>query len=418
MRTSSRLGDAVHALARSAKASAAQIEHRFTSPLHQPWMGSVLGISLGVCFTICMLTGLIDYAIQHPPSWFGWPSRPVNLFRITEGIHVVTGIASIPLLLAKLWVVYPRLFAWPPFRSFAHLVERLSLFPLVAGSLFLLFTGVLNIDYWYGPMPFFFPTAHFWAAWITIGALVVHIGAKATETRMALGEDKAPRSSASTQAQVPGQAEQTFPPEAAESRSSLSRRGFLGVVGATSAVLAGSVVGEAVAPLRSLAVLAPRNPTIGPQHLPVNQSAVEANVVKAALDPNWRLTVTGRCRHPQVLSVPDLQAMPQRHAGLPISCVEGWSASASWRGVPLMDVLRLAGARPGSQVRVQSLEAPDRLYSSSVVDSDHSHDPDTLLALELNGHPLDLDHGYPLRLIAPNRPGVMQTKWISRLVVL
>jgi DMSO/TMAO reductase YedYZ molybdopterin-dependent catalytic subunit len=45
-------------------------------------------------------------------------------------------------------------------------------------------------------------------------------------------------------------------------------------------------------------------------------------------------------------------------------------------------------------------------------------DPDTLLALELNGEPLDLDHGFPVRLIGPNRPGVQQTKWVGRVVVV
>jgi DMSO/TMAO reductase YedYZ molybdopterin-dependent catalytic subunit len=45
------------------------------------------------------------------------------------------------------------------------------------------------------------------------------------------------------------------------------------------------------------------------------------------------------------------------------------------------------------------------------------NDRDTILALELNGEPLHLDHGFPVRLIAPNRPGVMQTKWINRVIV-
>jgi DMSO/TMAO reductase YedYZ molybdopterin-dependent catalytic subunit len=48
----------------------------------------------------------------------------------------------------------------------------------------------------------------------------------------------------------------------------------------------------------------------------------------------------------------------------------------------------------------------------------HVRDPLTLLALQLDGEPLHPDHGYPLRLIAPNRPGVLQTKWVTRLVVL
>jgi DMSO/TMAO reductase YedYZ molybdopterin-dependent catalytic subunit len=51
------------------------------------------------------------------------------------------------------------------------------------------------------------------------------------------------------------------------------------------------------------------------------------------------------------------------------------------------------------------------------VNRSHALDPDTLLAMDLNGEPLHLDHGYPVRLIAPNNPGVMQTKWVGRVIV-
>ncbi|MEX0791258.1 MAG: molybdopterin-dependent oxidoreductase [Actinomycetota bacterium] len=47
----------------------------------------------------------------------------------------------------------------------------------------------------------------------------------------------------------------------------------------------------------------------------------------------------------------------------------------------------------------------------------HAADPDTLVALEVNGEPLHLEHGYPARIMGPNRPGVMQTKWLAKLVV-
>jgi DMSO/TMAO reductase YedYZ molybdopterin-dependent catalytic subunit len=152
--------------------------------------------------------------------------------------------------------------------------------------------------------------------------------------------------------------------------------------------------------------------------VPVNQTALQAGVVEAAVDTGYRLTVTGRCRKPLSLSVSELRALPQRTSALPITCVEGWSADAVWRGVPLGSLLALAGAAPGASVRVESLEDRRRLYSSSVVDAEHADDPDTLLAFELNGVTLDLDHGYPVRLIAPDRPGVLQTKWISKVVVL
>jgi DMSO/TMAO reductase YedYZ molybdopterin-dependent catalytic subunit len=109
--------------------------------------------------------------------------------------------------------------------------------------------------------------------------------------------------------------------------------------------------------------------------------------------------------------------MPQYEAVLPIACVEGWSASAHWRGVRVRDLLDRAGARVGAGARVDSLEKQG-LYASSLLSPQLAAHPDTLLALELNGAPLDLDHGYPVRLIAPDRPGVLQTKWVSTVETL
>jgi DMSO/TMAO reductase YedYZ molybdopterin-dependent catalytic subunit len=148
----------------------------------------------------------------------------------------------------------------------------------------------------------------------------------------------------------------------------------------------------------------------------VNRSAVAAGVVDVARDPDYRLVVEGRVRHPLSLSLAQVRAMPLHDAVLPIACVEGWSASRSWRGVRVRDLLERAGASPDARVRVHSLQ--QRLaYASSDLDPAQARDPDTLLALEVAGEPLHLDHGYPVRLIGPNRPGVQQTKWVTRLVV-
>lgn len=67
-------------------------------------------------FTACFLTGLFSHYLQTPPSWASWPSRPVSLFRVNQGVHVLSGIASVPLLLAKLWTVYPLFFQRPILR--------------------------------------------------------------------------------------------------------------------------------------------------------------------------------------------------------------------------------------------------------------------------------------------------------------
>jgi DMSO/TMAO reductase YedYZ molybdopterin-dependent catalytic subunit len=175
-------------------------------------------------------------------------------------------------------------------------------------------------------------------------------------------------------------------------------------------------VGQTVRPLQRLALLAPRRPDVGPQGFPVNRTAAAAGVVEAARSARFRLTIDGAVHRPQSLSLADVHHLPQHEATLPIACVEGWSTNQRWRGVRVRDLLAAAGARPNAHVRVYSLQRR-RAYRTSDLSSAHAHDPDTLLALEVNGQPLDLDHGYPLRLIGPNRPGVMQTKWVTRLAV-
>jgi hypothetical protein len=367
-----------------------------TSPMHSTRVAAILGIALGVTFSTCFLTGLLSHLIQDPPSWFVWPSRPAGLYRVTQGVHVATGLASIPLLLAKLWSVFPKLFAWPPFRGFAGVLERLMLVPLVGGALFMLFTGLANINLWY-PWPFNFRRAHYWVAWITIGALVVHVGAKWVTSRDELRRQDPDRSPA-------GQAAQ------------LDRRRFLAATFGISGLVTLFTVGQTVRPLSRLALLAPRRPDVGPQGFPVNRTAATAGVVRSANDPAFRLVVDGRVRHRLELDLDELTAMPQHEATLPIACVEGWSTSQRWGGVRVRDLLEQAGAPSGAEVTVHSLQAR-RSYRTSELNESQASDVDTLLALRVNGEVLHLDHGFPLRLIGPNRPGVMQTKWVTRLEV-
>lgn len=370
-------------------------EGAFTSRLHHEKTAAWLGLALGISFSVAFITGLLSYGIQNPPSWFLWPSRPFNLYRITQGIHVATGIASVPLLLAKLWTVFPKFFTWPPFENPAHALERISLLPLVGGSVFLLVSGLNDIALWY-PWKFFFPTAHRWASWITIGAMIVHIGAKAPITARALRRKRDPA------------------PE--PDNDGLSRRAFLGAVATSVGVVTLATVGQTIRPLRGLSVLAPRNPATGPQGFPVNKTARAAGVLKSAVDPSWRLRIEGAVARPVSFSLDELGAMKQRAVTLPISCVQGWSASADWEGVPLGELLQRAGAAPGAGLRAESVQRKG-LYRKSSLNRLHAFDPDTLVALRVNGEPLHIDHGFPARLVGPNRPGVMQTKWLSALVV-
>ena len=196
----------------------------------------------------------------------------------------------------------------------------------------------------------------------------------------------------------------------------LSRRGLLWAAGAAVGVVTITTVGQTLSPARRLAALAPRVPDIGPQGIPVNRTAGAAGVLGSARDAGWRLRVEGDVGRSLELSLDDLRALPQHEATLPISCVEGWSASATWRGVRVRDLLEQAGAPAGAEVVVRSMQTRGSYRSSELNTIVARHD-DTMLALEINGEPLHLDHGFPCRLIAPNRPGVQLTKWVSALEV-
>jgi DMSO/TMAO reductase YedYZ molybdopterin-dependent catalytic subunit len=366
----------------------------FTSELRAERVSAVLGIALGVCFLTCFVTGLYSHILQDPPGWFRPFPRPAGLYRFTQGLHVTTGIASIPLLLAKLWAVYPKLFEWPPFRSFAHAVERLMLVPLVGGALFLLLSGVNNINLAY-PYAFSFRNGHYAAAWITMGALTVHVVATAQVSRRALRRQ--PRTG-DVDAPV------------------VARRQFLTGVFATGALAALFTVGQTVGSLRRLALLAPRRPDVGPQGFPVNRTAASVGLTDVDVDA-YRLTIAGNgIARERAFTYAQLRSLPQHEATLPIACVEGWSASRRWRGVRVRDLLQAAGARDGAEVSVVSMQH-NPLYRRSTMTSAVARDRDTLLALDVEGAPLHPDHGFPCRLIAPNRPGVQQTKWVYRIEV-
>ncbi|MCX2933194.1 molybdopterin-dependent oxidoreductase [Mycobacterium sp. CVI_P3] len=373
-----------------------QMEKATRASLRGTAVTARVGVALGVAVAVCFVTGLISHFIQHPQPWFFWPTRPVWLYQLTQGLHVIAGIAAIPLLVVKLWSVYPKLFERPIIGGLTRQIERGSILVLVGSMIFQLSTGVMNIAQWYA-FKFFFTTSHYAMAYVAAGAVLVHIGVKLPVIRRALGE---PLEELPT-----GELPRTGP----------SRRTVLGAtwlaVGAATILTAGQTVPW----LRRVSVLAPRSGQ-GPQGVPVNRSAFAAGVLGSARSPDYRLTVVNGDTT-KAFTLDELAALPQNTHRLPIACVEGWSATADWTGVVLADLLKAVGGSPDSDVRMISLEPPGP-YSRTVLPARHARDSQTLIALKLNGQTLDLDHGYPCRLIAPTRPGVLQTKWLTRIEVV
>jgi DMSO/TMAO reductase YedYZ molybdopterin-dependent catalytic subunit len=413
-------------------------ESFWRSPLRGPWLASVLSTALLPLITVCALTGFVshwayDTDVGANAVWGGaaagngfdlygldWPTSPAWLYAATQGLHVITGVAAIPLLLAKLWTVIPKLFENPPVRSPAHALERLSLVFLVGGALFTLATGVINIQLWY-PFGFSFVPAHYYGAIVMVAALAVHVGLKLPVMVAAFRQRglTAPlREDLDHTEPEPGlEGRHTSAPHGA-APPTLTRRALLGGVGAASAGLALMTSGQVVGgPLADLAVLAPRGRGRGdgPNDFPVNKTFAAVNIPAEKVGPDWRLLLHTPDERRAELTRDELLAMELVTAELPIACVEGWSTTQSWTGVRLSELARLAGVDEPGELDVRSMQPRGSLDRSTLGRGQVMH-PQALLALRVNGADLSLDHGYPARIIVPALPGVKCTKWVGKLV--
>lgn len=384
--------------------------------------GSVLLVAL----PIVGLTGLLSYiaygpqfgqAIPRDVGWlklptFDWPSWPSWLYRLTQGVHVGLGLIIIPVVLAKLWSVMPRLFAWPPLRSIAQLVERLSLLMLVGGIVFELATGVLNIQYDY-IFGFSFYTAHYFGAWIFFAGFVIHVVIKIPKMVAALRS-----MSFRTVLRTARADTRPEPPDvdglvaADPAPPTVSRRGALALVGGGAVFVALLTAGQTIGGVtRRAALLLPRGRVrgSGPNDFEVNRTALSAAISPADVGANWRLELRGPAGS-RLLDRAALLGMPQHTVDLPIACVEGWSTTQTWSGVRLRDLAALAGLTD-ARASVRSVERRGG-FNRAVLTAGQVGNADALLALRVNGADLSMDHGYPARIIVPALPGVHNTKWV------
>ncbi|MFE9782972.1 molybdopterin-dependent oxidoreductase [Streptomyces sp. NPDC005775] len=393
------------------------------SPVRGMRFTAVLGLVLLVGITVLFVTGLLSYAAYNPDLnpvndktpdkgllgfyLFDWPTGPHWLYRLTQGLHVTLGIVLVPVLLAKLWSVVPRLFALPPARSVGHALERISLLLLVGGALFEFVTGLLNIQLEYLFPGSFYPL-HFYGAWVFFAAFLAHAGLRVPQAVRVL------RSGGLSGAVQGDRLDSPAP-----SPPTLSRRGALAMVGAGSLVLLITSAGRSFdGPLRRLAVLTPHGaaePGSGPNGFQINKTAAAVGVTAADTGEGWWLTVSGPAGDLR-FTRDQLLAMDQHSAALPIACVEGWSTSDQWwRGVRLKDLAALAGYPDGVPgVLVESVQRSGPFRRVALRDN-QVRDARSLLALQVNGEDLTPDHGYPARIIVPAAPGVLNTKWVSRL---
>lgn len=401
------------------------------SPLRGPWLTSILGSALLPLIIVCAVTGFLSQAAYNPglghnsllPGggigfdiyFFHWPTSPSWIYALTQGLHVICGLAATPILLAKLWSVMPKLFEWPPVRGASHALERLSLALLVGGSVFVFGTGLLNIQVFY-PWPFRFLTAHYYGAFVFLAAFGLHIFLKipvALRTFRERGVLRPLRQGLRDTTPEPYEEGHVAP--LAPAPPTISRRALLATVAGASLGAAFMALAQTVGgPIRQLGLLSPRSTQLndGPNGFQINKTAAAVGIGPEQTGAAWRLKVEGEAA--REFSREQLLALPQHSYDLPIACVEGWSTTQRWTGVRLRDLAAQAGIGGDAEVQVESLQKAGALrevtLSSGQVAAENS-----LLALKVNGEDLSLDHGFPARVIVPGAPGVHQTKWVATM---
>ncbi len=147
---------------------------------------------------------------------------------------------------------------------------------------------------------------------------------------------------------------------------------------------------------------------------------IDINTVPPKVDgQSWRLQVVGLVDNPLELSLDDLRAMPQVSQMITLECISNrlggdLISTALWTGVPFKYVLEKAGLQ--SSAKEIYITSVDGFYES--VPLDEAMDGRTLLVYEMNGEPLPVPHGYPLRIYIPGHFGMKQPKWIEKLEVI
>ncbi|MBI5302162.1 MAG: molybdopterin-dependent oxidoreductase [Chloroflexi bacterium] len=134
---------------------------------------------------------------------------------------------------------------------------------------------------------------------------------------------------------------------------------------------------------------------------------------------DWELAITGLVDKPLALSLDDIKAMPAVTEMRTLECISNsvggeLISNGVWKGVRLKDVLARAGVKPSAQYI--KLEAYDGLDTG--IPLDLGMHANALLVYEMNGEPLPIAHGAPLRCLFPGRYGMKQPKWIQTITLV
>ena len=147
-------------------------------------------------------------------------------------------------------------------------------------------------------------------------------------------------------------------------------------------------------------------------------------------DESWTLSVSGLVSKPVTLSYPDLLLMPSVRQAVTLECAGNppggtLVGTSVWSGVPLAELLKQAGVRPGAGTVVlhgsdsgDGEGIPPGTHFARAIPIEKAMEPSTLLAYEMNGNPLPTAHGFPVRALVSGWYGMDSVKWLTRVEVL
>jgi len=131
---------------------------------------------------------------------------------------------------------------------------------------------------------------------------------------------------------------------------------------------------------------------------------------------DWKLEVRGLVAQPLSLSMDQVRALPQRTQITRHDCVEGWSAIGQWTGPQLSAILAMAGLKPEAKYIVfRCADTLGGAFYYESCDLDDAFHPQTIIAHELNGEPLPVKNGAPLRLRIERQLGYKHAKYLTAI---
>jgi len=137
--------------------------------------------------------------------------------------------------------------------------------------------------------------------------------------------------------------------------------------------------------------------------------------LKSAFDTAaWKLKLVRNPGDTVLISLAEIKALPKTELVFNFKCIEGWSQITDWAGVKFSDFAKKYNLHAQTQMKYVGLETPDKQYYVGIDMPSMMH-PQTLLCYELNGKPLPLNQGYPLRVMTPVKYGIKSLKRIGTI---